>query len=107
MIRNTDGRYWVLRLEMAYGPCGATPISQIGELNLNRTANGSILGQWGNSASPNQQWTIVAVGAYYKVINRANGKCIYTGGSGTNGAAMQFWTSGSSFNQQWSLELVQ
>ena len=66
----------------------------------------TIVGQWSNSPSANQQWTITVVGGFYKVINRTNGKCLDTGGSTADGAAMQFWTSGSSSNQQRTFELI-
>jgi arabinan endo-1,5-alpha-L-arabinosidase len=70
--------------------------------SLGNTADGSSVGQWGNSSSLNQQWTISDLGTgYFKVINRANGKCLDTGGGTGNGTVMQFWGSGSSNNQQW------
>ena len=63
---------------------------------------GNTVGQWDDSASNNQQWTIQdAGGGYFRVINRGNGLCLDTGGATTDGATMQFWASGSSFNQQW------
>jgi hypothetical protein len=68
---------------------------------LGHTADGSTVGQWSSSSSYNQQWTITAVGSYYKIINRTNGKCLDTGGGTTDGSIMQFWGSGSSSNQLW------
>ena len=73
---------------------------------IGRATNGSIVGQWTNGSSPNQQWSIVRVGSYYKVVNRANGKCVDTGGSNVDGASMQHWYNGTSFNQQWTFQLV-
>ena len=54
--------------------------------SIGRTADGSIVGQWANGSSPNQQWTVVPTGSYYKVINRANGKALDTGGQTADGA---------------------
>ena len=46
------------------------------------------------------------MGSYFKVTNRANGKCLDTGGATADGSVMQFWTSGGSNNQQWTFELI-
>ena len=73
--------------------------------SIGRTTNGSIVGQWSNGSSPNQQWSIVRVGSFYKVVNRANGKCVDTG-SNVDGASMQHWYNGVSFNQQWTFQFV-
>ena len=74
--------------------------------SIGRTADGSIVGQWANGSSPNQQWTVVPIGSYYKVINRANGKAVDTGGQTADGAAMQMWFDNPSNNQQWTFEFV-
>jgi hypothetical protein len=74
--------------------------------SVNRTADGSIVGQWASSSSVNQQWTIVPTESFYKVINRANGKALDTGGQTADGTFMQFWPNGTSNNQQWTFELV-
>ena len=74
--------------------------------SIGRTTNGSIVGQWSNGSSPNQQWSIVRVGSFYKVVNRANGKCVDTGGSNVDGASMQHWYNGVSFNQHWTFQFV-
>jgi arabinan endo-1,5-alpha-L-arabinosidase len=72
--------------------------------DLGHTANGSTIGQWGNSASFNQQWMVVPVGSYYKIVNRGSGKCLDTGGLNSNGAILQQWSSGTSNNQQWTIQ---
>lgn len=74
--------------------------------SIGRATNGSIVGQWSNGSSPNQQWSIVRVGSYYKIVNRANGKCVDTGGSNADGASMQHWYNGVSFNQHWTFQFV-
>jgi arabinan endo-1,5-alpha-L-arabinosidase len=72
--------------------------------SVGRTGNDTPVGQWSASTSPNQQWTIVNLGTgYYKVVNRANGYCLDTGGSTTT-TPMEFWYSNSSINQQWQFE---
>jgi len=38
---------------------------------------------------------------YFKLVNRASGMCLDTGGQTSNGATMQLWASGTSYNQQW------
>ena len=76
--------------------------------SLGHAAPDTTVGQWAGSASTNQQWTIESLGGgYYKVINRANGLALDSGGwtantDTVNGQGyMEFWGSGSSFNQQW------
>lgn len=74
--------------------------------SCNETANDRPVGQWDSSTSNNQQWTIQSVGGgYYKILNRANGKCLDTGGAAGgaagNGLIMEFWGSGTSYNQHW------
>jgi hypothetical protein len=66
------------------------------------TTDGSNVKQWVHGSSYNQHWTLTSVGSgYYKVINRATGKCLDSGGLTANGSALQQWSSGSSYNQQW------
>ena len=76
--------------------------------SIARTADNTPVGQWAPGGSYNQQWTLQALGGgYFKIINRANGKCLDTGGwtantDVANGLGyMEFWGSGGSFNQQW------
>ena len=72
--------------------------------SINRTADNTPVGQWANSASFNQQWTITPVSGspgYYKLINRANSKALDTGGATNDGGIMEFWGNGGSLNQQW------
>jgi regulation of enolase protein 1 (concanavalin A-like superfamily) len=69
--------------------------------SVNKTGNDTPVGQWSGSSSANQQWTIVNLGTgYYKIVNRANGYTLDTGGS-TTATPMEFWAPGTSFNQQW------
>ena len=75
--------------------------------SLGNAADNTRVGQWGNSASYNQQWTIESLGGgYYRIVNRANGKALDTGGftgdtTAANQGYMEFWGSGASYNQQW------
>ena len=67
--------------------------------SINRTANDTPIGQWAGSTSFNQQWTIQAVSespGWFRLINRANGKALDTGGATNDGGVMEFWSSGSS-----------
>lgn len=71
--------------------------------SIGRSADGSVCGQWDNSSSWNQQWTIQDLGTgYYRIVNRANGKALDTGGRTATGSDLQFWGVGSSWNQQWT-----
>jgi len=55
----------------------------------------------GSSTSANQDWTIEDLGTgYYKVVDRANGKCLDTGGGTADGAQSSFGV-GEQHNQQW------
>ena len=74
--------------------------------SVDRTADGSVVGQWADSPSFNQQWSLVAVDSFYKLVNRANGKALDSGGQTGDGAVMQFWYDNVSFNQQWAFEFV-
>lgn len=93
---------WVLSYVGGYAklmcPTGNKYLDSLGHTGTNTT-----VGQWDNSTSYNQQWSIVSVGGgYYKIINRANGLCLDTGGATGNGDAdMEFWGSGGTYNQQW------
>ena len=70
--------------------------------DLGHMTDGSSIGQWRSGASCNQQWMIVPVGSYYKLVDRSSGKYLDTGGGGTtDGAVMQKWLSNPSYNQQW------
>jgi endoglucanase len=76
--------------------------------SLGRTGPDTAVGQWANSSSYNQQWTIQSLGGgYYKIVNRANGLCLDSGGWTANTDVtnrlgyVEFWGSGSSYNQQW------
>ena len=76
--------------------------------SLGRNTPDSVVGQWAGSSSYNQQWTIQSLGGgYYKIINRANGLCLDSGGWTANTDTVnrlgyvEFWGSGGSYNQQW------
>jgi hypothetical protein len=54
------------------------------------------------SSHPNQEWTIVQTDSgYYKIINRATGKCVDTGGATGDGDNVENWNNNASYNQQW------
>jgi len=42
--------------------------------------------------------------AYYKIINRADSKCVDNAGATDDGAIVKQYVSGSSYNQQWKFE---
>ena len=68
---------------------------------MNRTTDGSNAGQWSNSGSSAQQWTLETAGSYVKIKNRATGKYIDGMGRTTNGSIAGQYSSSSSNNQQW------
>jgi hypothetical protein len=69
-----------------------------------RTDNGSNAGQWSNSGSTAQQWSIETAGSYVKIKNRATGLYLDGTGSTTNGSIAKQWSSSNSNNQQWTIE---
>jgi hypothetical protein len=70
---------------------------------MGRTANGSVCGQWSDSASVNQQWTQEVVGSYVKFKNRGTG--LYLDGAGRTdpNAELKQYGASTSNNQQWSV----
>lgn len=68
---------------------------------LDWTANGSNLGQWGNSGSTNQQWKVFTDGDYVQMQNVATG--LYVDGMGrvSNGSPAGQWSHSGSTNQEW------
>lgn len=69
---------------------------------LGATSNGSNVGQWSQSGSTNQQWSIESDGSYVRIKNRATGLYIDGAGATSNGAAAQQWSDTNSNNQQWT-----
>ncbi len=75
--------------------------------SMNETATNRPVGQWANSSSQNQQWTIQSLGGgYYRIVNRANGLALDSGGfTGNTSAAtpsyIEFWDVSTTTNQQW------
>ena len=69
---------------------------------MGRTSNGSNCGQWSNSGSYNQQWTIETAGTYVTLKNRASGLYLdgmYRSSNGSiagqysfSGSDAQYWT---------------
>ena len=68
---------------------------------MGRTSNGSNAGQWSDSNSNNQQWTIVPDGSYVRLQNRATGLFLDGEGRTSNGSAVGQWSDSNSNNQQW------
>ena len=59
------------------------------------------------SASPSQQWTLIAIGNSYEIKNVNSGKALdVTGLSLHNGALLQQWDYLATANQQWQLSPV-
>ncbi|HEY9008939.1 MAG TPA: glycoside hydrolase family 44 protein [Ohtaekwangia sp.] len=72
-----------------------------------RSDNGSNAGQWSNSGSTAQQWSIETAGDYIMLKNRATG--LYLDGMyrSDNGSNAGQWGSSGSTAQQWSVETVE
>ncbi len=73
---------------------------------MGRTTNGSAVGQWSDTNSDNQQWTIATNGSDVRVVNRATG--LYADGMGrtASGSDLGQWSNSNSTNQQWSMVAV-
>ncbi len=71
---------------------------------MGRTSNGSAAGQWSDSNSANQQWTMESAGSYVRIKNRATGLYLDGMGRTTNGADAGQWSNSGSANQQWTQE---
>ncbi len=67
---------------------------------MGRTSNGSAAGQWRNSGSNNQQWTIVPDGSYVQIENRATGLYLDGMGRTSNGSDLGQWSGSGSNNQR-------
>ena len=71
------------------------------------TANGAAVDQWPYSGTANQQWSIISVGGYYKLISRNSGQALDVAGQSTaNGAHVDQWPDSGTTNQQWSIAQV-
>jgi hypothetical protein len=71
---------------------------------MGNTSAGSHCGQYANSGSTNQMWTLETSGSYVYIKNRATGLYIDGRGVSTNGAYAGQWTSSTSNNLQWTQE---
>jgi hypothetical protein len=72
---------------------------------LANTTNGSSAGQqYSRSTGFNQQWMVVPVGSYYKVVNGFSGLCLDDGGSISVGSTLLQRVSGTSNSQLWSFQ---
>jgi hypothetical protein len=71
---------------------------------MGRTSNGSNAGQWSNSGSNNQKWTMETSGNYVKFKNVATGLYLDGMGRSSNGSLAGQWSSSSSWNQLWTVE---
>lgn len=71
---------------------------------MGRTSNGSNCGQWSNSGSYNQQWSLETSGSYVRLKNRATGLYLDGMGRNSNGSIAGQWGNSNSNNQQWTKE---
>lgn len=71
---------------------------------MGRTSAGSACGQYANSGSFNQMWTLETSGAYVYIKNRNTGLYLDGRGNSTNGSYVGQWTSSTSNNLQWQQE---
>ncbi|WP_081153670.1 glycoside hydrolase family 44 protein, partial [Niastella vici] len=71
---------------------------------MGRSTNGDNAGQWSNSGSTAQQWSIETVGNYVMLKNRASGLYIDGMGRSTNGDNAGQWSYSASNAQQWTKE---
>jgi len=69
-----------------------------------RSDNGSNAGQWSNSGSTAQQWSIETVGNYVMLKNRATGLYLDGMSRTTNGSVAGQWPYSGSNAQQWTKE---
>ena len=70
---------------------------------MGRTTNGSAAGQYGDTNSTNQQWTVVTDANNVRIRNRATGLYLDGMGRTTNGADLGQWGDSNSTNQQWKI----
>lgn len=104
-ISNVSGLF---RLKYAWGDNGIKIKNVATGLYLDgmgRTADGSNVGQYGNSSGDNQQWAIEGAGSYVKIKNRATGLYLDGCGRTADGSICAQYSSNSSGNQQWTQEI--
>lgn len=68
---------------------------------LGLDSNGSNLGQWSDTGSPNQQWIVATNGDYVQMHNVTTGLYIDGMGRTTSGSAAGQWSYSGSTNQMW------
>ncbi|OMP75704.1 glycoside hydrolase family 44 protein, partial [[Flexibacter] sp. ATCC 35208] len=66
-----------------------------------RYSDGSNVGQWSNSGSDAQQWSLETNDGYVKIKNRASGLYLDGMGRTSNGSIAGQWSNSNSYNQQW------
>jgi hypothetical protein len=71
---------------------------------MGRTSNGSNAGQWSNSGSNAQKWTMETSGSNVKFKNVATGLYLDGMGRTSNGSLAGQWSNSSSSNQLWAVE---
>jgi len=95
------------------GSGGAVPVGTYSLLNrasgkmldnLGATADGAIVGQWADSNSNNQKWTLSYVGSNAKLTCVTGGKCLDSINHTADGSTVAQWTAGGSLNQQWTIQ---
>jgi len=71
---------------------------------MGRTSNSSNAGQWGNSGSNAQQWTIETSGSYVRIKNRVSDLYLDGMGRTSNGSIIGQCSNSGSNTQQWIIE---
>jgi len=66
-----------------------------------RYSDGSNVGQWSNSGSDAQQWSLETNDGFVKIKNRASGLYLDGMGRTSNGSIAGQWSNSNSYNQQW------
>jgi len=64
--------------------------------------NGDAAGQWSNSSSDNQQWSIEPAGSYVRLRNKATGQYLDGIYRYSNGSDLGQWSYSNSDAQQWT-----
>ena len=70
---------------------------------MGRTTNGSAAGQWSDTNSLNQQWTVSTSANNVRIRNRGTGLFLDGMGRTTNGADAGQFADSASTNQQWKV----
>ncbi|HVI44671.1 MAG TPA: cellulase family glycosylhydrolase [Chitinophaga sp.] len=71
-----------------------------------KTTNGANAGQWSNSGSDAQQWSVEAADGYIRLKNRATGLYLDGMGRTPDGSVAGQWSFSTSYNQQWKQEVA-